>query len=397
MVIPTLTKGPKLLRRLTMYSFFRRLLMPIGVLMLCSCGVSASRYIPTETIDSVVEFPRPSSTPNSHISTLTLQCSTYIETTWGTRVGQLGLCPASSEQIGGPYSPVLNARGDLFILDEVNQRILCYSGSNSPQVIPIPSSYILRDPCSYSTRGLSNLGTYEDRLFLRFPAFRGERLVEHVAVLSSEGQEEHLISLEAYYPKYPLAPVADAEGGVYLLFPTLSVLYFDANFRPEFMGIGADELLGSKGLAVGWDGNIYTYSASRNQLTNWGMDNSRFRYGGEPIRWMTDVISATQITSPTWKLLLGADAQGQLYFDIATREQGSAGHRVVRISPSGDEVAIATVPDGILDDGALPSFGLAPDGSLYGLSYGLAEPDPSVNPRIVRCVFDQEQTSELSP
>ena len=146
----------------------------------------------------------------------------------------------------------------------------------------------------------------------------------------------------------------------------------------------------SGGLVVGWDGNLYTYSGGHDRLTNWGVGSDLIKRGAEPVSSKTDVISATRTASFTWKRLLGVDTQGQLYFVLETHEQGTIGYRFVRISTSGDEAVIATIPDGILDDGTLPSFSLAPDGSLYGMSYGLAEPDPSVKPRIIRCVFDAE-------
>jgi hypothetical protein len=292
--------------------------------------------------------------------------------------------------MGRPYPPVPDAQGNLFILDRVNQRILQYSESTTPQVIPIPSSYIFSDPCSYSIRGLSNLGVNGGRLFLHFPAYCDERLVEHLAVLSPDGQEERIISLEAYYPVYPRsAPVADGDGGSYLLLPLLGTVYFDTNFRPEFISTGADEM-DSGGLVIGWDGNLYTYSGGHDHLTNWGIGNDLFRRGAEPVNSKTNVLSATQTASSTLKRLLGVDAQGQFYFVLETHEQDAIGRQFVRLSASGDEIAIAIVPDGILDDEALSLFSLAPDGSLYGMSYGLAEPDPSVNPRVVKCVFKQD-------
>ena len=370
-----------------MRSFSGRLLMVISMLILCSCGSSESTSNLT-VANNATESPQAPLIPEANVSRRILQCETYIETTWGNKEGQLGLCPVSSEQMDGPYPPVLNAHSDLFILDRVNQRILHYSKGELLQTIAIPSSYTFREPCSYSTRGLSNLNTYGDRLFLRFPSFHNERLVEYIAVLSPAGHEEAVISLEAYHPRYPpSAPVADTVGGFYLLSPTLSVLYFDADFRAEFMGIKADELLGSGGLVIGWDGNIYTYSASYDHLINWGTDNSRLRLGGEPISQMANVISTTQMTSSIWTVFLGADIQGRLYFGI--REKSNVGYVVVRISAWGGRMVIATVPDGVLDTGASPAFSLAPDGSLYGMSYGLMTPDPTLNPRVIKCTFDE--------
>jgi hypothetical protein len=358
-------------------------LVMIGcVLLLCSCS-SGPQLTPTEAEMIREELD----TPSISTSIRPLLCTTHIETTWGDKTGEFGLCPTSSEQVRYPYSPVFNTQGDLFILDVVNQRILRYMGSKSPLVIPLSPPYKPHDPCSYSTRGLSNLGIYSDRLFLSFSAFSDERSIEYLAVLSLEGQEEHIISLEAYYPMYPRsAPIADGQGGAYVLLPPDNVVYFDDHFKSEFMFLGADEV-GGNGLTIGWDNNLYTYSADHDELTYWGAGNNRFRHG-EPLKRKTNVISTIQITATTWKRLLGVDAQGNIYFKIGIDEQ-HVGYRFVRLSSSGNEVIIATVPAGVLDTGSSPAFSLAPDGSLYGMSYGLMTPDPTFNPRVIKCTFDE--------
>ena len=394
--------------------YIRKLVATLSVLVLCSCSTvplatpggytpgdaeaatqlsttqSAPPSVSAEATEGSTEATQPYSMPGPSILTVTLHCTNYVETRWGTGPGEFGLCPASSEAVlRGPYPPVLNAQGDLFILDKVNQRILRYSGSMTPQIIAIPSSYLFRDVCSYSMRGWSNLGVSEDRLFLLFPAWRDGRVVDQLAVLSPEGREERIIDLEAYYPLYSrYAPIADEKGGAYVLLPPAGVVHFDADFRPEFKYLGGDESLIYENLVVGWDGNLYTYSAECDHLTNWGTGNRLFMLD-ESLNWKANVIATTQIVSPTYKRLLGVDVQGRLYFRVYER---GTDPWFVRVSASGNQIVIAAVPEG-----EPSSFSLAPDGSLYGTTYNSKDPDPSLKPRIIRCVFDRDQPLTPTP
>lgn len=396
--------------------YFHRLVAVLSVLALCACGATSSPTSGEYTPSDAKAIAQPSATPNLALSisaeatnstktsqspslssldilTVSLHCTTYIETRWGTEPGEFGLCSDSSlTSTRGPYPPVLNAQGDLFILDKANQRILRYSGNSTPQVIPIPSSYVLDDVCGYSNRGWTNLSVSKNRLFLRF-SVRQDRLVDRLAVLSLEGQDDRIIDLEAYYPLHsPFANslIADRKGGVYLLLPPAGVVHFDADLRPEFIYLGTDDLLIYQGLVVGWDGNLYTYSAERDHLDSWGADN-RFFILGEPLGSVTDVIAATQIVSPAFRRFLGADVQGRLYFGVLER---GTDLRFVRISALGGQRVVAAVPEGL---GLPSSFSLAPDGSLYGATYNHKNPDPLLEPRIVRCVFDQDPILTPTP
>jgi hypothetical protein len=211
--------------------------------------------------------------------------------------------------------------------------------------------------------------------------------VDRLAVLSLEGQEERLIDLEPYYPLHsPFlnSLIADTRGGVYLLLPPAGVVHFDADLRPEFRYMGSEASY--ENLVVGWDGNLYTYNAESDYLSNWGTDNRPFMHD-ERLSSIANVIAATQIVSPTYERLLGADTQGRLYFRI--REQ-DGGVWLIRVSASGDERVIAAVPEGEPSPSSL-----APDGSLYSIIYDPT--DPSIRPRIVKCVFDQGQTLTPTP
>lgn len=361
-----------------------RLVTIFGVLVLCSCNTTPAP-VPGEGTSNSVEAKatQPTLTPSPIHLMAGLRCTNYVEAQWGTGLGDIGLCPASSDAwIRGPYAPKLNAQGDLFIVDKANQRILRYSGGAASQVIPIPSSYVLDDVCGYANQW-PNVSVSEDRLFFLFSTWQDERIVDRLAVLSTEGQEQQLIDLEPYYPlrsPYLNSLISDREGGVYLLLPPAGVVHFDADLRPEFKYLGADDLSVYEGLVVGWDSNLYTYSAERDRLTNWGAGKKRFTGPIEPLSWRENVIAATQIVSPTYTRLLGADTQGRLYFRTCERGRDVW---LIRVSASGDERVIAAVPEG-----EPPPSSLAPDGSLYSIAYDPT--DTSVKPRIVRCVFDQD-------
>jgi len=206
--------------------------------------------------------------------------------------------------------------------------------------------------------------------------------------LSLDGQEERIIDLELYYPLHSIrldSLIADRRGGVYVRLPPAGVVHFDTDLRPEFRYLGSEASY--EDLVVGWDGNLYTYSAERDHLTNWGAGKKRFTGPVEPLSWMANVIDATPIISPTYTRLLGADTQGRLYF--RTCERG-VDVWLMRVSASGDQRVIAAVPEGWPS----PST-LAPDGSLYSITYDPT--DLSVRPRVVRCVFDQDQALTPTP
>jgi len=342
----------------------RKLIVLVGVLALCSCAVPLP-ITPSQSIRSVVS----------------LRCSTYVETQWGSGTGEFGLCPAtSSEMARGPYPPKLDEQGDVFILDKVNWRILRYTGSVTPQAIPIPASFTSRDPCVYSTYGWAYWNVSKDRLFFVFSPWKEAKRGDWLAVLSLKDHKQQIIDLEPYYPlhsPYANSLISDKQGGVYLLLPPAGVVHFDIDLRPEFKYLGADSSI-YENLAVGWDGNLYTYWLEGDRLNNWGKNNLAFIHG-ESLSWMTDIISATGIISPTYTRLLGADIQGRLYF----RTEQGAKWLFVRISASGDRRLVAALPEEL--SSSFYGSDLAPDGSLYDLIYN--SEDPSVKPKIVKCEF----------
>jgi hypothetical protein len=321
-------------------------------------------------------------TPGSPHTTTNLQCATYVETRWGTEPGEFGLCPASSPAWArGPYPPRLDGQGGLFIVDKVNKRILRYVRNKAPQVIPIPSSYVLSDVCSYSNIEWPNVSVSKDRLFFLFSAWQGGRIVDQLAVLSLEGREQKVIDLELYYPlhsPYMNSLIADRNGGVYLLLPPAGVVHFDTNLQPEFKYLGSSDLSIYENLVVGWDHNLYTYRIEPDLLNNWGRDNRYFKQ--DSLSWTENIISGTQIVSPTFTSLIGADTQGLLYF--RTKEQ-DIGWLFVRVSASGDQRTVATAPKEL--SSSFYGSDLAPDGSLYDVIYD--SKDSSVKPKIVKCEF----------
>jgi len=310
-----------------------------------------------------------------------LECTTYYQAQWGSDPGELGLCPASSEAwIRGPYPPVPDEHGGLFVLDKANQRIVRYSKSEAPRIIPLPSSYVLDDVCGYSNRW-SNISVSKDRLFLRYLTLQNERFVQRLAVLSLEGQEETSIDLEPYYPlnsPYLNSLLPDRKGGVYVQFVPVGLVHFDEGFRPTFVPLGTKADYGN--MVVGWDGNFYTYDLERDIVRNQGADARHI--DGEALSWLENVISATSVTSSTHVRLIGVDTGGRLYFSFITYEQDRVAW-FLRLSNSGKEGKLA-----VLTEIDLSSSSLAPDGSLYDIVY---DPDsPAVKPRIVRCVFGSD-------
>lgn len=354
------------------------------LLMLCACG--APSFTSSQRATGVAQsLP----TPEPEILTDTLHCTNYVETEWGTRPGEFGLCPPETTcRSCAPPRLSLSAQGDMYVLDEANRRILRYSGTKTPQVISINNLYEIYDiafrHCGCSSMKELRLGAARDQLFLLFSTWQDNRWVDQLAILSLEGRVEHVVDLGAYYPLRAYALIPDEQGGVYLIFPPAGIVYFDANLRSYFQYMGSDDPWGYFRLTVGWDGNLYTYQARDDVLFNWGGAPA---LRGEPIRWQTNVISITsQVTSSTaWVSFLGADTNGRLYYELELQPRlGSIDYRrFVRISSTRDQIVMAIAP---AEERA--SFLLAPDGSLYSIVYDPA--NPSVRPGIIKCSFDRD-------
>lgn len=358
-------------------------LIVISTLVLCSC----IRLVPNEdTSGSITDInlmltlsPPPDGMSTTPYASGRLYCTTYIEARWGTEVGAFGLCSPSSEAwIKGPYPPVPGERGELFILDKVNRRIVKYnSESIFPQVISLPASY-RENPCGYG-REWSNLSVSGDRIFLRYSGLKNGRFVERVAVLSFEGEEIDSIDLEPYYPlssPYLNSLIADRKGGVYVQLIPAGLVHFDSTLQPMFIPLEATA--DYEDVVVGWDGNLYIYDADQDVLRNYGMDDRALLHG-ESVSQIENVIAATSVVSPTYVRLLGADVRGLLYFSFLTYE---GGYRMwtLRLSRSTDgRVLTVLARTDLLPDS------LGPDGSLYSITY---EPtNPAIMPKIIKCVF----------
>lgn len=372
-----------------------RAAMILGLIVLCSCN---TMLLPMPVTDKAATTPSqtlPHSTGGAEngsggayflptrdiIPTIGLHCTIYAEGRWGAKPGEFGLCPPSSTTwVRGPYPPVVSADGDIFVVDKANQRIVRYFERLLLQVISLPSSYLLDFTCPHTEWDIcgrarwSNVSVSGDRLFLQFATYRGERIVNQLAILSPEGQEQRIIDLEPYYSlETPFLDslVPDRKGGVYLLLVP-GLVHFDAEFRPTFI---YHPEMSFENPTVGWDGNFYTYENQSDCVRKWAADD-RAIIRGEPLSVIENVITATRFVSPTSTRFLGVDAQGRLYF--STYDVGQTW--LVRVSASGERIIAPVVEEW------LPLSTLGPDGALYGITYDLE--DFSIGPQIVRCVLE---------
>lgn len=348
--------------------------------LLSSCEdtlVKNTVIISTETISK--SNVQPTDIPSLRYRTGRLECTTYYQAQWGDGVGEFGLCPASSRAwVRGPYPPVPDGYGGLFVLDKANQRIVRFHTSKALQVIPLSSSYVLDNVCSDSNQW-SNISVSKDRMFLRYLHYSDGRLEERVAVLSLAGEEQGSIDLGPYYPlnsPYLDSLLPDRRGGVYVQFVPVGLVHFDKDFRSTFIFLGTKADYGN--MVVGWDGNFYEYDADQDIVRNWGMDN-RLLIHGEALGLLKNVIGAAHISPAYYRRLMDVDDEGRLYFSFITYEQGKT-IWYLRVSGSGRDGILATLADG---ENYLSS--LAPDGSLYNIVYDPG--NPAIRPRIVRCVF----------
>ena len=89
----------------------------------------------------------PTSTPTIEISLSdkNLVCEILLSMQWGAGPDELGYVVIERwKKVSGPYPPVFDETGRMFIADPVNNRILMYDHWELQQLIPIPESYVLK-------------------------------------------------------------------------------------------------------------------------------------------------------------------------------------------------------------------------------------------------------------
>jgi hypothetical protein len=385
----------------------RKFALMIGIMIflqtIYSCG-----YIGSQPVSNNIDIPTKSATTSeTHVPTAgngiqnkesgqkayidaILQCSLYLESQWGSDLSEFGFITYTTtgkDFIRGPYSPTFDEMANMYIADPVNQRVLQYPvGSIIPRAIKIPESYILDNYSNY--RFWSNVSVSNGKLFLVFNKIRNDRLIQQLAVLSMDGREEQINDLEPYYPLMSVSssPVmSDKHGGVYLDLTPIGIVHFDDLFRPEIIQDRDGNIF--ENLAIGWDGNLYSYEFTNDLLNNWGQSNQTLLIAkGEPLSSITNIISTTLDKSPSFGRIIGADSKGRLILSYRTNENIL---RIIRISEEKWELAT------VLSEGTRDLFplSLSPDGSLFGIIYNSS--DQTIKPRIVKCMIQSNLNYSL--
>jgi hypothetical protein len=335
------------------------------VLLLCSCNSRPSHGISqltltSESTPSVV----PTTSPLPLLATITIEAPKQSTTFYSESQVYCSLYIQSQNERQGPHSLTFDELENLFVTDPANNRILMYPpGTKVPHIINVPPSYVL--DYNSNTRYWSNASVSNGNIYLVFDIVKNRRIIQKMAILSFDGREQQIIDLEPYYPSYTIfsPPImADRHGGVYL-------------------GLSLGGLSGGNSLyeylVVGWDGNLYSYDFSTDNLNNWGpSEKTVLITHGEPLSSMDEIITATQDKDSAYGRLVGVDSSGRLYFSF----RGSNGSvKIIRLSE--DSRVIGTIPEEWATYFLYPS--LSPDGSLYSLVNNSRL--QSTQPGIVKC------------
>jgi hypothetical protein len=319
---------------------------------------------------------------------VTLDCIQLIESQWGTEPTEFGYRKNLSypDLIDGPYPPMFNEQGDMFIGDPQNHRILRYlSGEEFSEIIPVPESYQIEisDRPNYGKVYLwwSSLAVSNDRLFFVIHQWDGNnRIIEKIAILSMDGREQDLIDLEAYFPLSATASIIyDQQGGLYLLLAPAGLVHYDSSFHPNLVTLGGNwPYLDT---VIGWDRNLYSYHVQEDEVYNWGSSHYPEVNRRQPDYSISAVATSTQIDSLGYRQLLGIDREGQLYFSF---RDGEDNLWLARLDASGEQGIIGKVPSKWAP--YIFNLALAPDGFLYSLVYDTK--DISMKPKVVKCGWE---------
>jgi len=373
--------------RLTMQKLTRRslwLLLTGITLLLAGCVTPALTSTPDPVcLPTATSTPlpgtlcylaaTPTSTPTIEISSSDkkLVCENILSMQWGAGPDELGYVVIEGwKNVSGPYPPVFDEQGIMYVADPVNNRILRFTNIQSPDVIPIPASYTL-DYNETTKIRWSNVSISDEHIILKYSAWK-DRIVERLAVLNVKGEEEKIIELDLLYPlrsifSSPIIP--DRKGGFYYLVEPLGMIYFDADLHSDLLDMGSNWPYTDT--VVGWDQNLYSYSNSEDRLFSWGESGNVRLTQLQPAQAMEGVSSKLGIDEG-WGRLIGVDKNGIIHMLFTDDDENQW---LLRFSMSGDQIEKALVPNEISN-----RLILAPDNSYYILSYGV---NSAVEPPIV--------------
>lgn len=373
----------------------KKILRCITLLILCSCSVLEKSHADSMIVKDVTPtvYPHqesaafPVSTVESLASiqsiTVSLECSTYWETNWGTGNNQLGYNSKVEGNPGPFFPPVFDESGNIYIADRFNHRILVFAGGEEIRSISTPSTWP-QEGADDTGKRWSNLVVQRGSLYLRFSEWVENRVIDKLGIFTFDDQHWKIIDLAPYYPHHSILAqtiTANGSGGVYIrLDPGL--VYFDAQHYLELIypGLTADETL-----LLGWDKNLYLYAYHSDKLTGWSEQRRPFIDLTQPTFEMYGVFSflgqrsANQL--PLHRQFLGADVYGQIYLSHS-RSDVQTPWIISRLLPD-ERMLIGEIPPYILS--AFTKLSLAPDGRVYGMTYD--PEDISILPRIIQCHF----------
>ena len=294
----------------------------------------------------------------------TIDCSVYVETTWGSGENQWGDPIQLPSHSRTQFSPLeFSETGDIYISDFPNKRLLKYDGAKQypVQTIALPEKYYSDPPNS--------------------PLFPWNIIVTKTNVLVPYGLDKlGVLSLDGHvvkdiqlpYRYNPMAPVrkpvwVDSQGR--LLLNGEKIVYFD---------VGWDEGVW-KELAVGtdfirnpqlWGDYLIGESGVQPNYHKYKIDLSK-NFLEEPIKLDIDLDIGTHI--------LGVDQKDWIYFKKAVETE----HTIIRYG-----LQASVKQFGIIDNSDITNIvetSVAPNGIIYLIVY---EPeDQSTQPKMFRCSF----------
>ncbi len=335
---------------------------------------------PTHEVLAFTPTPQLTATP-SYDEIASLQCETYLKTTWGDKPEQWGY----SSDMGGRFSllPVaFNSEDEIYFSDFANLRLLKYDGINKKPVQIISLASFFPDGYVYSWHTMfvpppgSSISIFKDKIYVPYGG-------NQIGILSLDGDVINNIVIPDYYYDYNFPTIdhawVDDEGNLFVFWrASFKAGWENHNWVEINESTEAtlrryswnDYLVVQDGISLnGSDIIVYEKDTSGNLLQKYAI----------PIQIMVPKVDTIFLP------MFGIDNNGYLYLKELS---GNPSKRLyARYALETGEKQMASMPypyDGQYTN-LYPS--VSPNGTIYFVAY--SNEDLSVPPKIFKCRFPE--------
>lgn len=324
----------------------------IGALLAMGGAIVALSPSPTGTVPSTQVPPVKVAAPvlQSTSTTVAHSIEEILKIPWGSGPGQIGHDLPQEASAEGPMSFVVDRDGRLFVLDQVNGRVMVFPRGEPPVEIPLPTN-------TYQDLALDPRGglVLMDRLVSRALLF-----------LSDRGEIRHQIALEGpgiYDSGLATALFTQADGSWVEIEHKAMVRVALADGSPD------PERLVRPGRFSSQEGKYLRAALSENNRVEIAIADHRGR--------LTPVGHAELATDVLQLCALETNSQGQIFVGASLfreeadpEETKGLGDQIIALTPQGQELWRTLFPPNTGPEEQFRKIRIGEDGALYKLALG---------------------------